>query len=524
MRKSLSSIPVATLLALACGSSDSKMSNDPILPPAGSSPAAGLRGVFVSSSQGILEGDGSFSRPLKSLAAAVALAQENGLPVIACAETFTERIEIMKGNVTIEGGYDCENLSWKRSDRTTRLVSMLGPVLRIVGAGSVKLTQLDVEAEDVATEAPIAFASSIAVEVRRSASLQISKCRIRSGHGRNGRDAIAPPPFVPERADGVAAQAAHKCGGPLNPCGRPMSPLNAPGSEGGLAQCAAADGATTLSGGGGTGGDSGHWVSDPGTLGTWVVDPTVGLPQDVSISTSLGGAVNNNGRPGLPGLDGEDGSNGTGELRAHGFVTQYSVPGRAGTSGTGGGGGGAGLPTKKTNSTCGNLPCFISVPPFDPGEWFGATGGGGGAGGCPGRVATPAEGGGASIAIFIESTDVALTEATIEAGAGGRGGKGSFGAPPTGGGVGGAAAPVGGGSAGGAGGPGGTAGFTGHGASAPSYGIVHMGAAPRLTGTTILVGAAGAPRDEMRQGTRAIPKTSTPERADVKPLTLGAEL
>src|SRR5690606_28787605 len=54
---------------------------------------APVDGVFVSSTKGHEDGDGSSTRPLKTLGAGIALAKAKDLPLIACAETYREAVE-----------------------------------------------------------------------------------------------------------------------------------------------------------------------------------------------------------------------------------------------------------------------------------------------------------------------------------------------------------------------------------------------------------------------------------------------
>src|SRR5687767_9257500 len=73
-------------------------------------------GVFVSSSRGSVEGDGTRSRPLRTLRAALERAIATQQPVFACADVFRESI-VIQGRVTLIGGFECENGTWVRTDR-----------------------------------------------------------------------------------------------------------------------------------------------------------------------------------------------------------------------------------------------------------------------------------------------------------------------------------------------------------------------------------------------------------------------
>jgi len=234
----------------------------------------------------------------------------------------------------------------------------------------------------------------------------------------------------------------------------------------------------------------------------------------------MGGVVNRPGGVGSSGAPGTNGSNGRAVLHADGYDRGDSVAGTQGSPGVAGGGGGAGAGTALGIVGCGSGPHVPPCPPpFAEGTWQGASGAGGGAGGCPGRAAMPAEGGGASIAVFVDTSELVLDETTIEASAGGRGGAGSFGSAPSPGGRGGAPSTSGNGGGGGDGGAGGYAGFTGHGASGASYGIVHIGAAPRVATSSILVSHGGAARDALTRGDQTIPKTEPGDSAVTRSVT-----
>ncbi len=153
---------------------------------------------------------------------------------------------------------------------------------------------------------------------------------------------------------------------------------------------------------------------------------------------------------------------------------------------------------------------------------YGGSGGGGGAGGCPGLAGSPGLGGGASIGAYVVGSRVTFERSRVESSTGGRAGRGTLGALETEGqrGAAGGYATLSDGSpmgcldgdlryciggAGGDGGAGGRAGVSGHGAAGPSYGIVHLGDAPKLDGeTSIAAGEGGAGAPELTRGAASI--------------------
>lgn len=488
--------------------------------PGTTPPSSGVAGVFASSSLGDEHADGSFSRPYRTLREAIAVAQRTHAKVIACAETFAERVVIDQGTIEVDGGYDCTSLAWRTTERTARIEAGGGPALRVTNAQSVSLVRVDVNALDVGSDEKPELATSVAIEVRKTQYMHITHSRIHAGRGRMGRDASAPPPLLLLAGEGAAGVDAVLCGSLLAPCISAMGVayVNA-GGDGARGQCVEERdyAATTwLPARGGNGGDGGYYN---GTVNAtrWGEVASPGQPLLAMAGTSRGGAVAGSGALASAGAVGHDGANGVSGITVVGYARGDSTMGRVGGVGESGGGGGG----SERNTRTLDCPIGAPCPAFPPNtSWLTASGGGGGAGGCPGRPAAPAEGGGASIAMFIEASDVQLEGVVLETTGGGQGGAGGFGSAPTDGGAGGAAPRLGFAGAGARGGRGGSAGYTGHGANGASYGIAYLGGLPRMTGVTFALGPPGLHRDALADAptasTRVVPASVDGERAEVR--------
>ena len=501
-----SSLVVIGLLA-ACGSASEATSTQPTQPTFVN---PGTSGVFVSSSLGNDANDGTFSRPLRTLGAAIVTAQKSGMAVLACAETFTERVDVT-ASVTIQGGFRCADFSWSSTNEHARLESATSPALRVHDADALSLTRFDIVALDVPRSARPEDSTALALEVRNVKNVHLTSSLLRAGKGRDGDDSKLPPPFLGRGLNGAAAIDAGKCA-ESGRCESAPGVLAAhPGGAGGVGQCVEdLAGPVVLASHPGGNGGSGDQTNNS----NFVLAGSPGLPQDVTPATAKGGWFNSAGTNGADGDVGSAGPNGVALLTANGFVIGDGTAGKTGAAGQGGGGGGSGDHINQPTDACGVDRC----PPYRAGSWQGAAGAGGGAGGCPGRAATAAGGGGASIALFLVESSATLDDVRIEARGGGIGGLGSLGTPPTDGGSGGNGAPYGHGGAGGHGGRGGFAGGTGHGASGPTYGLVHAGGAPTMNGVTFLVGPGGGWRESIQQNGHYIRGTDGAESAEVKPV------
>ncbi|HEX7663109.1 MAG TPA: hypothetical protein VF407_01295, partial [Polyangiaceae bacterium] len=202
------------------------------------------------------------------------------------------------------------------------------------------------------------------------------------------------------------------------------------------------------------------------------------------------------------GADGASGSNGTGGWDGTNWKIADGVAGGNGKPGLGGGGG------------PGSYPFFVVGDNQTAAgkDAQGASGAGGGAGGCPGLAGTAGTSGGASIAVVLSESPVALVSCTVKAQNGGKAGKGTLGSDETLGASAGANNVSTNSQAVGAnGGRGGRSGVSGNGSAGPTYAIATHNSNVTMTDTTTQVGAGGAGVDgqsRMDNGfTKSIPPT-----------------
>ncbi len=459
-------------------------------------PGAPLDGVFVSSSRGVVDGDGSMQRPFKTLDAAIAKAETNGKRVLACAETYGEQLALRSG-VSVYGYFSCDGGAFVlAADKRARVEAPTSPALVAEAiALPTRVEGFDVIAPDGSEASP----SSIAARIADSHGLTLGKGSLRAGRGKDGADGVEPAQTAPTGADGTDGLAAGHCSTAPFTCTRIGGVNPAPGGDGAPATSC---GGGLFGGRGGTGGVAGSrspngGYTAPATAGSG------GNGETASGGTSEG-ATGNPGANGVDGSPGVQGGMGRIELREDGL---HLVDGTAGTNGMpgqgGGGGGGSGSPG--TN-------------------WeYAPSGGGGGAGGCPGVAGTPGGSGGASVGLHVVKSELALEDVSVVASAGGRAGVGTRGAAPTAGGAGGIGftaetlilfgtpATIRGG-AGGSGGAGGAAGVSGHGAPGPSIGMVVFGAKPAIKGGSIKPGQGGEGAPELAP---ALPATGPGQSVDV---------
>lgn len=461
-----------------------------------------IDGVYVSSSKGSDDGDGSYLRPLKSLNAAFALAQVKQLRVLACAEDYTENITLVDG-VSAYGDHDCAQDLWPRGEKRAVVRAPKSPAM--VATKIQKPTRLDgfeIVAPDLDTApAPTpAEASSIGGEIRDSKGLILSKVTIRAGKGAPGVDGVDPPASDQVQGgtpNGKVGQAQFAC--PPSPyfgltCAQITKTV---GAAGGTRTCSIGGNG----GPGGAGGDGRYFLN-----GTKVNDPTLisgdglveqGRPLAATAETAKGGLASGTGTNGNPGLPGDLGANGAWSLSAEGFIPGDGVAGGPGKPGQGGGGGGGAECWQAAVGACSTQP--------PSGNYGSVSGGGGGAGGCGGIPGTAGTGGGASIALFLVASPITLEEVTLVSSTGGRGGKGAMGVVGFPGGGGGPAAQFGG--AGGNGGRGGHAGLSGHGAPGPSIALAYTGAALTRTGVKLEPGEGGPGAPKLEREGQVIPAT-----------------
>jgi hypothetical protein len=441
--------------------------------------------------------DGSFGKPVATLARGIALATSKGKDVYACAGVYKESIALESRGVRVYGGYDCSQ-GWHRdSNASVRLIAPAGTALSIRGASlPVVFDRVDIEAADAAQPGD----SSIAVFVANSTRVTLRRGTYRAGDGATANppaDMPAAQPSTVVALQGNYAAKTQRCG--VAEDGRlSCSALNLAGytfaqstpDTRGLQQtstltlyCPAGD--YSYGGGGGGTSPSDCYASSDGTQG-------------YPVATS-------GTRDGLVGSDGTSGtaaSMGHGSLGANGYspsnLGQPGTPGSVGQGGTGGRGGGIFL----IGPSCDVCSMFEPIPI--------AGGGQGGPGGCGGPGGAPGNAGGASIAVAVYHSQVTLEHVTLQTskgGGGSSGGNGGVGAP----GVQGASA----GmvslcgtlgtdprdsrvqQAGGNGGDGGNGGRGGPGGGGPSVPLFVSGDAPMVSAVTFIrdVGGSGGAND-----------------------------
>ena len=429
------------------------------VPNQATGPITDACGVFVSSSMGKAGGDGSQEEPYATIAEA--LGSPKSGPIYLCAEAFAESVQ-MKSGATIYGGLDCTN-GWTY---TAAKKSEISP-----DAGKVPLVvdpQSGVVMEDVtlrARDAVEAGASSIAVIASVGATLELTRCDVEAG---DGKDGAAGEAFATSAAGGAMGNGGNEaCTGDVVVGGKSVT--NA---------CDEADMDDDSRGGSGGIGEAD--VGGNGNPGAPQGVPNGGAGEDAT--ACLTGGPGDAGAAGGPGT----GAQGMGTISAQGYAGLPGNPGEKGKPGQGGGGGGG------AKGGTGAMKCI------DPGNAGGASGGSGGSGGCGGLGGIGGQAGGASIGIVSIGATLVLTEVKITTKSGGKGGSGGSGQSGGNGGDGGpgGAMPAGAGSlkpgcAGGKGGLGGTGGKAGGGLGGHSVGIAHTGEAPDTSGATITTGAAG---------------------------------
>lgn len=436
-------------------------------------------GVFVSSSLGGTQGDGSRAKPLASLQAGIALAKATNRRVYACAETYAEAITLAE-SVSMFGYFDCA-ASWKVTSKHAGVLAPTSPAAIAKNvAQSTRVQAFDVIAPDVSAPS----ASSIAFVALSAAGLELVDVKLHGGKAGNGSDGVDAVQLTDSASkNGYAASGGYTC--------NPQTQLTcSSGPVVGAGASNACVGKGNWSGGtGGVAGSPGYAMGDFIGMPThlaWVVKavPSSGGAQPANASTALGG-VDGVTVP-VAGATGADGANGM----AGGDVGTFDVSGgykpasgSVGVDGAVGQGGGGGAGHMEPGPT----PTFNYY-------WWGSRGGGGGAGGCPGLAAEIGGGGGASVGLLVMNGALRISSSVVESSAGGAGGKAGKRSNPTAGGLGGPANPASASpaQAGANGGDGGKGGISGNGGGGPSFAIAYTNGAPIVLATSLTPGSGGA--------------------------------
>jgi hypothetical protein len=421
-------------------------------------------GVFVAE-HGTDDGDGSRTRPLRSIQKGIDMAKAAGKRVYVCAGEYREALVLADG-LPLVGDLACSDSTWTTGDARARIVAPTSPAVRANAiATPTRLEGFEITAPDATAPGT----SSIALLANDSPGLTIARSRLVAGRGADGKAGTNGVQLeklgVVNPGNGELA-SLYACG-KLTNCD-PSLPGAFPrhnGGVGGQLQCAGAAGHDPGAGGAGGSGGTWEWAN-----GGW----TAYANNFPKYGTTIGLAPPNVGVAGAPGTSGKSGSGGT--FTKDGFVASDGTAGTDGQPGAGGKGGDGVYPGTQAPAN------FSDV-------YVGNGGGGGGAGGCPGLAGAPGTGGGASVGALLWNSPVAFVASELVSGRGGAGGMGTFGSEALAGetgGIGYAAAAVG-----GRGGDGGQAGVSGSGAGGPSFAIAHSGTKPQLDADTKLTAGDG---------------------------------
>ncbi|WP_437679314.1 PGRS family protein [Sorangium sp. So ce131] len=438
--------------------------------------------MFVSAVRGSAGGSGTKDAPLKSLQAAIALAQQKTGRVYACAgdgEGFNEAVDVPSG-VTVYGGLDCgDGWAWIGGTTKTTLTAESGkiPLTMHGDSGVVHIEDVHVTAQP-GMQGTNATVSSIAA-IALNTNVELVRCLLEAGNAAPGANGAPPPGRL-----GVAP--AGQAGG--NACSQ-SNEADVAGGGAVVNDCDTPDSGDDSRGGrGGNGSMSeGYSGANGEPLLTAIGDePNGGAGHPTGLVTlCTPGDPGSSRGPGMPGVD----ATGRGAISEAGYAGAPGMDGGRAMPGQGGGGGGGerGATSTSTRRCPGNMI-----------NRAGAGGGSGGAGGCGGAGGRGGLPGGASIALISINAMFSFTNVVLGAADGGDGGDGGDGQQGGTGGEGGPGGAVPSGSdglsagcPGGRGGDGGAGGKGGGGQGGHSLGIAFLGQQPPTAGATIFRGTAG---------------------------------
>jgi hypothetical protein len=360
---------------------------------------------------------GTPEKPVKTLAAAVALAQSLGKSQIYVSKgTYPEAVQLASG-MSYYGGFDAAK-GWTRDINNLTQIGSGNPGVTCSGQTGILLDGFSLKGGN----AQGTGASAVAVLVDKCTGLELRSCTVQAGNGTAGTagaggsgGAAGNPGSSGKPGCGYEGAGCGNCGAPAVGVGG-SSPCGANGGNGGASGGhwqggkAGAQGAVN----GGTGGQGGNGA----------------------------GVSGQNGGTGKSGAAGPSGSSASwaGSYQPGGFAPSTAATGGNGGNGEGGGGGGGGG---------GDTGGFCS--------YYGGSGGGGGGGGCGGTGGKGGTGGGGSFGLYVVDSQLKLVKTKVFAGmggSGGAGGPGGSGGPGANGSSGGGASGVDDDAAGGSGGPG----------------------------------------------------------------------
>jgi hypothetical protein len=148
-------------------------------------------GVFASSSLGDDSNRGTRDAPVKTIAKAIELADEETHRVHACFETFSEAVRVrgslgVRRNLEIWGGFDCMT-GWRHSGGQRNTVIEAEPdEVPLTFESNSTCTVFDVEATAALATAP--GGSSIAAVALEGAVVHIHRGKLIAANGARGRD------------------------------------------------------------------------------------------------------------------------------------------------------------------------------------------------------------------------------------------------------------------------------------------------------------------------------------------------
>jgi hypothetical protein len=489
------------------------------------------RAIFVSGTTGDDSNDGTYSKPVATLAKALTMVTGTKDQILVAAGTYTITAPlVIPRAVGIYGGYcvTCGTglkqvvidgkersvraapLGWKRTPDDGEAASLYETkilytgtagaafesyAIKVAGLGGqeVILDRLQVTGTNVTAGLTGADASSVVLYVNGSTGVVLRDSSLTAGNGAAGTGGTAGAAVANGNAGSPGKNAAVNDPG-YDKCSIADQPTG--GSGGPAIAACSARGAGGAAGNGGVGGTT------PQLGGKGIDGSDGGSSDDDDIAGGTGGN-NDPAAVGGPGAAGPAGSSGDGGTSDHGLLgPDFLLPadGAAATDGQCGAGGGGGAGGK------GGVKPVQDQPLHPNCAVYGASGGGGGSGGAGGKAGTPGKGGGGSIAVLLwNSSRITLEGAnklvTANAGKGGNCGQAGLGGAGGAGGVGGTVDPsfvgAGAGMKGGDGGKGGQGGYGGAGSGGPSVAIFANGVTSVWTlraggTTTFTLGNAGA--------------------------------
>lgn len=396
-----------------------------------------IHSLYVASGE---NGDGSMHSPFGSIQQALNSAYGDSLidSILIAVGEYRESISIRSGVVLT--GSRLRFTDWLSTNAITTVIRS-NESLGIAAGVLIEDVAEPVTIEGISVfrvDASGAVSSSIALYCINCDSITLSRCAIQSGRGAEGISGLS----------GIAGEAGKDA-------------IVEFGADG-----------TSRGGNGGYGGTSEIVFGSPGTRGYC----SGGLQEG-----GLPGGSNQNGKPGSDGTNGADGYGGDSSLTMVLLEGRRSLISSDGDDGNdaaewGCGGGGAG----------GNMASPNLFPPPDYNS--GPPGGGGGAGGGPGTMGTSGKGGGNSISIFLDNSNLVIYKTLLRSSDGGVGGAGGSGGTGGAGGLGGCPYVT----CGGNGGAGGQGGHGGGGAGGWSIGcVLHQSTIKVLQGSTFITGQPG---------------------------------